>query len=84
MSSTATRTGTRFRRGGVRGYGALHRPGENAPEPVDAAREYAAAGQTLEQAQASVLMEDYKDWEFYQQQRPQNVAGTYRALAAKK
>ena len=40
------------------------------------------AGQTLEQAQASVLMEDYKDWEFYAQQRPQNVAGTYRALAA--
>ena len=42
-----------------------------------------AAGQTLEQAQASVLMEKYKDWEFYDQQRPQNVAGTYRALTAK-
>jgi glyoxylase-like metal-dependent hydrolase (beta-lactamase superfamily II) len=42
-----------------------------------------AVGQTLEQAQASVLMEKYKDWEFYEQQRPQNVAGTYRALAAK-
>jgi glyoxylase-like metal-dependent hydrolase (beta-lactamase superfamily II) len=39
-----------------------------------------AAGQTLEQAQASVLMEDYKDWEFYAAQRPLNVAGTYRAL----
>jgi glyoxylase-like metal-dependent hydrolase (beta-lactamase superfamily II) len=48
----------------------------------DAVAKAIAAGQTLEQAQASVLMENYKDWEFYQQQRPQNVAGTYRALAA--
>ncbi len=40
-----------------------------------------AAGQTLEQAQASILMDDYKDWEFYAVQRPQNIAGTYRALA---
>jgi glyoxylase-like metal-dependent hydrolase (beta-lactamase superfamily II) len=39
-----------------------------------------AAGQTLEQAQASVTMDAYKDWEFYAQQRPANVAGTYRAL----
>jgi glyoxylase-like metal-dependent hydrolase (beta-lactamase superfamily II) len=43
-----------------------------------------AAGQTQEQAQASVVMDAYKDWEFYQQQRPANVAGTYRALAAGK
>jgi len=50
----------------------------------DAVARAIAAGQTLEQAQASVLMEDYKDWEFYAQQRPQNVAGTYRALAGKK
>jgi hypothetical protein len=27
-------------------------------------------------------MNDYKDWEFYEQQRPQNVAGAYRLLAA--
>jgi glyoxylase-like metal-dependent hydrolase (beta-lactamase superfamily II) len=46
----------------------------------DAVARAIAAGQTLEQAQASVLMENYKDWEFYEQQRPQNVAGTYRAL----
>ena len=39
-----------------------------------------AAGQTLEQAQASVTMDAYKDWEFYEQQRPANVAGTYRAF----
>jgi glyoxylase-like metal-dependent hydrolase (beta-lactamase superfamily II) len=39
-----------------------------------------AAGQTLEQAQASVTMDAYKAWEFYEQQRPGNVAGTYRAL----
>jgi glyoxylase-like metal-dependent hydrolase (beta-lactamase superfamily II) len=50
----------------------------------DAVARVIAGGQTLEQAQASVLMEDYKDWEFYAQQRPQNVAGTYRALAAKR
>ena len=50
----------------------------------DAVARAIGAGQTLEQAQAAVLMENYKDWEFYEQQRPQNVAGTYRALAAKK
>jgi len=43
-----------------------------------------AAGQTLEQAQASVLMDAYKGWEFYEQQRPGNVAGTYRALTGNK
>jgi hypothetical protein len=41
-----------------------------------------AGGQSLEQAQASVLMEAYKGWEFYEQQRPANVAGTYRALTS--
>src|SRR5215475_14470690 len=40
-----------------------------------------AAGQTVEQAQKSVLMEAYKDWDFYEQQRPQNVAGMYRSLS---
>jgi len=49
----------------------------------DAVAHAIAAGQTLEQAQASVLMAEYRDWEFYAQQRAQNVAGTYRALAAK-
>jgi glyoxylase-like metal-dependent hydrolase (beta-lactamase superfamily II) len=41
-----------------------------------------AAGQTLEQVQANVTMDAYKDWEFYAQQRPANVAGTYRALTS--
>lgn len=41
-----------------------------------------SAGQTLEQAQANVTMDAYKDWEFYEQQRPANVAGTYRAITA--
>jgi glyoxylase-like metal-dependent hydrolase (beta-lactamase superfamily II) len=50
----------------------------------DAVARAMAAGQTLEQAQASVLMDAYKDWEFYEQQRPANVAGTYRALANNK
>jgi glyoxylase-like metal-dependent hydrolase (beta-lactamase superfamily II) len=48
----------------------------------DAVSRAIASGQTLEQVQASVLMDDYKGWEFYEQQRPQNVAGTYRALTA--
>jgi len=48
----------------------------------DAVAKAIAAGQTLEQAQASVLMEAYKGWEFYEQQRPGNVAGTYRALTS--
>jgi glyoxylase-like metal-dependent hydrolase (beta-lactamase superfamily II) len=46
----------------------------------DAVAKAIAAGQTLEQAQASVTMDAYKGWEFYEQQRPGNVAGTYRAL----
>jgi hypothetical protein len=50
----------------------------------DAVARAIAAGQTLEQAQATVLMDGYKDWEFYALQRPQNVAGTYRALAAQR
>ncbi len=48
---------------------------------TDAVAKSIAAGQTLQQAQASILMDDYKDWEFYAVQRPQNIAGTYRALA---
>ena len=48
----------------------------------DAVAKAIAAGQTLEQAQANVMMDAYKGWEFYEQQRPQNVAGTYRALSA--
>jgi glyoxylase-like metal-dependent hydrolase (beta-lactamase superfamily II) len=47
-----------------------------------AVREAIAAGKTLEQARDTVLMSDYKDWEFYEQQRPQNVAGAYRLLSA--
>lgn len=50
----------------------------------DAVAAAIAAGQSLEQAQASVLMDGYKDWEFYAQQRPQNVAGMYRALSARR
>ncbi len=50
-------------------------------ELKDAVAKAIAAGQTLEQAQTSVLMDAYKDWEFYAQQRPLNVAGMYRSLA---
>jgi glyoxylase-like metal-dependent hydrolase (beta-lactamase superfamily II) len=48
----------------------------------DAVAKAVAAGQTLEQAQASVTMDAYREWEFYDAQRPQNVAGMYRALSA--
>ena len=50
------------------------------PRLRDAVAKAIAAGQSLEQAQAGILMDAYKDWEFYAQQRPQNVAGTYRSL----
>jgi len=46
----------------------------------DAVAKAVAAGQTLEQAQASVTMDDYKDWEFFAVQRPQNIAGMYREI----
>ena len=46
----------------------------------DAVAKAIAAGQSLEQVRNSVLMENYRNWEFYDQQLPQNVAGTYRAL----
>jgi glyoxylase-like metal-dependent hydrolase (beta-lactamase superfamily II) len=47
-----------------------------------AVREAIAAGKTLEQTRDTVLMSDYASWEFYEQQRPQNVAGAYRLLSA--
>jgi glyoxylase-like metal-dependent hydrolase (beta-lactamase superfamily II) len=47
-----------------------------------AVRDAIAAGKTLEQTQSSVLMSDYASWEFYEQQRPQNVAGAYRLQTA--
>jgi glyoxylase-like metal-dependent hydrolase (beta-lactamase superfamily II) len=47
-----------------------------------AVREAIAAGKTLEQTRDTVLMSDYADWEFYEQQRPQNVAGAYRLQTA--
>jgi len=50
-------------------------------ELKDAVASAIAAGQTIEQAQNGVMMEAYKDWEFYDQQRPQNVTGMYRALS---
>lgn len=47
----------------------------------DAVAAAVADGQTLEQTQASVTMDDYSDWEFYEQQRPLNVMGAWRALS---
>ena len=49
---------------------------------ADAVREAIAAGKTLEQTRDTVLMNEYSGWEFYEQQRPQNVAGAYRLLTA--
>ena len=39
-----------------------------------------AAGQSLDQLQQSVMMEDYKDWGQYEAWRAQNVQGTYQGL----
>jgi glyoxylase-like metal-dependent hydrolase (beta-lactamase superfamily II) len=47
-----------------------------------AVREAITAGKTLEQTRDTVLMSDYASWEFYEQQRPQNVAGAYRLASA--
>lgn len=49
---------------------------------ASAVREAIAAGKTLEQTRDTVLMNDYAGWEFYEQQRPLNVAGAYRLLSA--
>ncbi len=48
----------------------------------DAVAAAIAAGKSLEETRDTVLMEDYADWEFAEQQRPLNVAGTYRLLTA--
>lgn len=40
------------------------------------------AGQSLEEAQASVLMEDYSDWAQYEAWRALNVQGVYESLTA--
>jgi glyoxylase-like metal-dependent hydrolase (beta-lactamase superfamily II) len=40
------------------------------------------AGLSLQEAQASVMMDDYKDWEYWEQQRPLNIMGAYRSLMA--
>jgi glyoxylase-like metal-dependent hydrolase (beta-lactamase superfamily II) len=47
-----------------------------------AVRDAIAAGKTLEETRDAVLMSDYNSWEFYEQQRPQNVSGAYRLLSA--
>jgi len=39
-----------------------------------------AEGMSLEQVRANVLMDDYRDWEFYDQQRALNVTGAYQSL----
>jgi glyoxylase-like metal-dependent hydrolase (beta-lactamase superfamily II) len=41
-----------------------------------------ASGKTLDQLKQSVTMDAYKDWEFYQQWRADNVAGMYGILTA--
>lgn len=38
------------------------------------------AGLTLEQIQATLLLEDYSDWEFYADRRPDNIAGIHSAI----
>ncbi len=48
---------------------------------ASAVKDAIAAGKTLEQTRDSVLMSDYSSWEYYEQQRPLNVAGAYRILS---
>lgn len=38
------------------------------------------AGRTVEQMQAELTLDDYADWEFYQDRRDQNIASMYRYL----
>jgi glyoxylase-like metal-dependent hydrolase (beta-lactamase superfamily II) len=49
---------------------------------VAAVADAVKGGKTLEQARDTVLMSDYASWEFYEQQRPLNVAGAYRLQTA--
>jgi glyoxylase-like metal-dependent hydrolase (beta-lactamase superfamily II) len=49
---------------------------------VAAVAEAVKGGKTLEQTRDTVLMSDYASWEFYEQQRPLNVAGAYRLQTA--
>jgi glyoxylase-like metal-dependent hydrolase (beta-lactamase superfamily II) len=42
-----------------------------------------ASGKSLDQLKQSVTMDAYKDWEFYQQWRADNVAGMYGILIAR-
>ncbi len=49
---------------------------------VAAVADAVKGGKTLEQTRDTVLMSDYASWEFYEQQRPLNVAGAYRLQTA--
>ena len=49
-------------------------------ELLAAVAEGIEAGQSLEELQESVLMEDYSDWGQYEAWRPGNVEGAYRSL----
>jgi len=46
----------------------------------DAVADGIAAGQTIEQLQASILLEDYKDWQNFDLWRPMNIEGMYNIL----
>ena len=51
-------------------------------ELLAAVTEAVDAGMSLEEAQETVLMEDYSDWAQYDVWRPLNVQGVYEALTA--
>ena len=38
------------------------------------------AGLSLEEIQETLILEKYADWDHYEERRPQNIAGMYRAL----
>ena len=47
----------------------------------DAVLTAARAGQTLEEMQASITLDEYKDWGQYEDWRPMNIEGMYRQIS---
>ena len=51
-----------------------------AEELIGAVSEAARAGQTLEEAQASIVFPQYRDWSQYEQYLPLNIEGVYKRI----
>ena len=53
---------------------------EYVEEMRDAVAEGISAGQSLEEMQASIMMEAYSDWFMFDTWRPENITGMYNLL----